>query len=227
MENKNKEIKEDFVLEKYNFLKLENEIKSLKKIILDKDEKIKELSSLYQRDFLTLLYNRHGFMAEVDKIIDEGRKLKNKQDKRKIILEAFSLIFIDVDDLKKINDKCGHSKGDEVLKMMAEVFKSSVRKFDIVARWGGDEFIIGLVGVNSEKAVEIAENIKKKIQLLEVGGKKLSVSFGITDVIDNCIENKEDIIALVEKADEAMYRAKSRLGKNTIVVYNCKTGLYE
>ncbi|MCK5286074.1 MAG: GGDEF domain-containing protein [Candidatus Pacebacteria bacterium] len=207
--------------------KLEEKIKDLKKIILKKDQTIKEISSLYQRDYLTLLYNRHGFMLEISKIIDEGCKRRNKIDKRKITIEAFSLIFIDVDDLKVINDNYGHSYGDKALIMMAEVFKSSVRKFDVISRWGGDEFIIGLVGVDSEKAVKIAEKIRKKINLLNIKSQKLSASFGVTNIIDTCIENEKDIINLVERADRAMYKAKNEFGKNTIVVYDNEKDIYE
>ncbi|MCK4386652.1 MAG: GGDEF domain-containing protein [Candidatus Pacebacteria bacterium] len=201
---------------------LEEKINLLEKKIREKNEEIKKLCSVANCDVLTSLYNRRGFLMEIDKVLEEIANRKERQEKRKIIFEDFALIFIDLDDLKKINDTNGHEVGDQALVKAAQLFKSSVRKFDIVARWGGDEFVIGLLGVDIAMATNIVENIRKKLQLLKAGGQKLSASFGVVDMTEYCSKHdkKCDIEKLIDKADKAMYKAKKELDKNTVVVFN-------
>ncbi|MCX7771274.1 MAG: diguanylate cyclase [Proteobacteria bacterium] len=128
----------------------------------------------------------------------------------------FSIIFIDIDDFKKINDKFGHLSGDMVLKTLTEKLKSCLRKSDFVCRFGGEEFVIFLHGADTEKALTIAERIRQEIENEKIktyDGQYISttVSMGIATVD----ETTKDIQELLDKADMAMYRAKTT-GKNRV-----------
>ena len=150
------------IMKKENIAEFKNKIGELEKLVKLQEAEIKKLSVLSERDALTELYNRRGFVREAGKFLEEIRNSAKIKQKRKIYFKDFSIIFIDIDKLKLINDKFGHKIGDRVLKTAAGVFRDSVRSLDIVARWGGDEFVIGLAGANEKKAFEIAEKLRKK-----------------------------------------------------------------
>ena len=208
-------------------LELKQKIKMLEATLSEKETEIKQLASVANYDFLTLLYNRHGFINEMEKVFAEIQGRRRDTENRKIIFDDFSLIFIDIDDLKKINDECGHDGGDKALKKAASLFQALVRKFDIVARWGGDEFVVGLLGADLEMASKIAENMRKELQKLKVCDKKLSASFGVADISRYCSAERKicDIGELIKKADQSMYEAKQQKGKNAVVV--CDEAVYK
>lgn len=163
------------------------------------------LNKLYITDRLTALYNRN----KIDKIIDTEIKKKKRHD------GTFSVILIDIDHFKLINDTYGHIVGDMVLKEFADIFKSSIRDIDYVGRWGGEEFIIICMQTDQKGACALAEHLRKKIEEFEfttVG--KETASFGIA----SC-EYEDDADSIVENADKALYRAK-REGRNKVVCYN-------
>lgn len=132
--------------------------------------------------------------------------------------EKISLLYIDIDFFKKINDTYGHKEGDIVLKELSNVLKKMCRNIDIVSRNGGEEFSIILIDCTAEKAVEIAEGIRKYIEnhVIELSNKhkvKITVSIGIASYPDTL----EDLEKLREKADVALYEAK-RTGRNKVVL---------
>lgn len=188
---------------------LKAEIKKLKNLVAKQQKEIKRLSTSVDYDFLTGLYNRQGFVREAGKFLDELAKARKLKEKRKLFFRNFSLIFIDVDDLKTINDKYGHKIGDKALKLTAKVFRDSMREYDIVARWGGDEFVIGLVGLDEGNTVKIAKKLEEKMKTIKIKGRSLSASFGVV----SAISEKEEILnlyKLIEKADLAMYESKKK-----------------
>lgn len=151
-------------------------------------------------DPLTGLYNR----AYGDKRLEEAY-LDYKR-----IKESFSVIFIDVDSLKTINDTYGHPYGDFVLQQVAFCIKSVIRQNDFAIRWGGDEFLILLRRVTYEDALKIAQRIEDKIN--EIFKGELGISYGI-EVSSEEIENYEDII---RRADIKMYTSKyEKIKKNS------------
>lgn len=157
-------------------------------------------------DPLTESYNKKYFYHMAQKELEQFRRYGRK----------FSIVFIDIDDFKKINDKYGHLTGDIVLKTLAEKLKHSIRKGDSVCRFGGEEFVLILHGANSENALRIAERIREEIAKEEIktcDGKTISItiSAGIATV-DDKIDNIQEMI---EKADMAMYKAK-QTGKNKV-----------
>ncbi|MBN1839339.1 MAG: GGDEF domain-containing protein [Campylobacterales bacterium] len=166
----------------------------------------KQLVQLASEDALTKLCNRREFNEQFERL----SKLYHKGN------ASLALMLIDVDDFKEVNDTFGHLVGDEVLVRIAQLLKENVRSSDIVARWGGEEFAIVLIGVSIESAEEIAqtlrEHIKKDAVLESILKRALSVSIGVG--MFNHLESQD---GLVHKVDNALYAAK-KAGKDQVVV---------
>ena len=164
-------------------------------------ELTKRLEKLANYDPLTNLLNRRKLIEQV-KLLE-----KNK----------FTILFIDLDGFKPINDIYGHKIGDEVLKVVSKRLLNSTRSTDLVARFGGDEFIVVLVDlIDEKKAFEIANNILDKINKeIVIKDKKVKVGASIGLYI-----SKEDKIEnALKKADMAMYKSKES-GKNRVLIYS-------
>ena len=122
----------------------------------------------------------------------------------------------DLDHFKELNDKHGHDTGDRALRLFAQVLSESVRAQDLVCRHGGEEFVVALPGCTSKKAREILDVMRAKLDaaITVAGLPRFTVSFGVVDCAD-----KEDIPALVNRADTALFQAK-RDGRNQVVVHD-------
>lgn len=124
-----------------------------------------------------------------------------------------SIIFFDIDHFKHVNDEFGHLIGDDILRKIAEISKSMLRKSDVIARWGGEEFIILLPNTPVEYAAQVAEKLRQMI-----GSEKFDVvnhltcSFGVSELYENEVED-----VLLRRVDELLYNAKAN-GRNTVVV---------
>lgn len=206
-------------------IEFKQEILRLNKIVVEQAGEIEKLKSFTDRDFLTGLYNRQGFVREAEKflgLIREGEKyFKKSKERRKFAITDFSLIFIDLDKLKKINDRYGHKFGDKYIKLCADIFTKNLREIDIVGRWGGDEFVIGLIDVNSDGAEKVMEKLKGALSRARVKGApsfKPSASFGMVSAGAGKKANISALFKLIEKADLAMYEAKMKNGRNSVVV---------
>ena len=119
--------------------------------------------------------------------------------------------MFDIDHFKKINDTYGHTTGDIVLKEIAQVVTETIRKYDIVARWGGEEFVILVPNSKAEETALMAEKIRETIEkyaFTEAG--TVTCSFGVTEYKDG-----DSIDSLVTRADEALYKAKEQ-GRNRV-----------
>ncbi|XPV70262.1 MAG: diguanylate cyclase [Halarcobacter sp.] len=166
----------------------------------------KKLEFLADYDQLTKIMNRRTFKKRL-----EFTLLLSKRNKQKICLA-----FVDIDNFKNINDTYGHSVGDKVLERISAIMKSSIRKSDLVARWGGEEFVIAVTNSDLENASKVLENIKNSIytdsKINNFVSKEVTLSIGIT------LFNKDDNFEeLMQRADESMYKAKNS-GKNKIVI---------
>lgn len=150
-----------------------------------------KLFYLSYHDHLTELYNRRYFEQEL-KRLDKSRNL------------PFSIIMCDVNGLKMVNDSFGHEAGDELLKKAAKIIKSACRDFDIVARIGGDEFVVLLPKTTTEETGKIASQIKELAQIESVANIKLSISCGY----DTKINENKSIIEVIANAENHMYRHK-------------------
>jgi two-component system cell cycle response regulator len=127
---------------------------------------------------------------------------------------AFGLLFIDVDNFKETNDTYGHATGDAVLVHTANALMNSMRRTDMVGRYGGEEFIAILPGIEEDKLEEIAEKVREKVQhdkFLHNGQEiTVTVSIGATSA-----HIKDDIYGIINRADKLMYKSKSN-GKNCV-----------
>jgi diguanylate cyclase (GGDEF)-like protein len=125
-----------------------------------------------------------------------------------------SIILIDLDELKFINDNYSHLDGDLAITKLANVIKSQVRGSDVACHWGGDEFLIICPGVDARQAGELAERIRKMIKKTKIKNeKKLSISAGVVDVT----ERDRNINDLLHRADKALYQAKKE-GRDRVVI---------
>jgi diguanylate cyclase (GGDEF)-like protein len=166
----------------------------------------KRLTYMAQHDTLTSLYNRRFFEDRIEHFYQLSKRSK----------DPLSLLFFDIDDFKLINDQLGHHVGDKVLKRIADISKLHIRQTDMIARWGGEEFIVGLINTNISDAEMIAQKlrvlIEEDIALQQLVDKSITASFGVTE----CKED-EAIEHVMVRVDNAMYEAK-RDGKNKVFV---------
>jgi diguanylate cyclase (GGDEF)-like protein len=154
-------------------------------------------------DTLTKIYNREKLNEFLTYEIDVANRYSTE----------LSIIIFDIDNFKVINDSYGHITGDHVLRHLSMFVKNSIRKTDLLARWGGEEFIIVATSTSINSATIVAENIRELINeddFPEVG--KISCSFGVASYIRG-----ESMESFIERADKALYRAK-KSGKNRVCV---------
>jgi diguanylate cyclase (GGDEF)-like protein len=168
--------------------------------ILRTQKKIDKMATL---DSLTRTYNRHIFSILHEK--------ENERYKRYGTI--YSTIMLDIDFFKKVNDQHGHATGDSVLRELAELINSLIRKSDILCRYGGEEFIIMLPRTKKREAYQTAEKIRKAVESAAFAGKyTVTVSGGTADVSEEPLEK----LSVVELADKRLYQAKAN-GRNQVV----------
>ncbi|MDP2647860.1 MAG: GGDEF domain-containing protein [Candidatus Yanofskybacteria bacterium] len=188
---------------------------------MDSEIRIRELETEIDRlkkqvfyDELTQVMNRRGFEKEANPIF-KNISFHQKEHERRADFHDLAIIFLDIDDFKKVNDIFGHQTGDIVLQEVAKVLVKIVRSNDIVGRWGGEELVVGLVGASLDVAGKIAERIREDIEKMEVMYSNVKVpvtaSIGVAGY-----SNEENLNELIDKADRAMYAAKQQ-GKNRVV----------
>lgn len=191
-------------------------VKVIINLIFEEDKKIgytaireditdkKIIEKLAQTDKLTQLYNRVKIDKELDVQIYSAQRYNTD----------FSLILLDIDKFKSINDNYGHQIGDVILQELALILKRKSRKTDIVGRWGGEEFLIICTQTKKDEAVVFAESLRKEIENFSfktVG--KVTSSFGVSSY-----ENGDDIKSIVYKCDMALYRSKED-GRNRVTLF--------
>jgi diguanylate cyclase (GGDEF)-like protein/PAS domain S-box-containing protein len=160
-----------------------------------------ELRYLSVTDYLTNSYNRRFFSRKLEEEIERARRTGS----------GFSLVMLDIDRFKSINDRFGHNAGDLVLKTIAEEINDRIRKIDCLARWGGEEFVIMLPGTPVDKAAILVEELRESISKMNITGvDRVTASFGVAGY---CSEDTAD--TLIQKADNLMYEAKAS-GRNCI-----------
>ncbi len=189
---------------------------NLLKKIAELEEKISRLEQDLVHDKLTSLKTRAFFEEKSKNYLDDSKKISEKR-KNLPTFSDFSLIFFDIDHFKKINDTYGHLAGDEVLKSVAKIIESHVRAKDIVARWGGEEIAVLLLGADEKHAKIKADEIRVAIEDFKFEGKEnvsVTVSAGVSS-FDEGLDQK----AILERADQALYRAKND-GRNQVVAYS-------
>ncbi len=174
-----------------------------------------QLSELVNRDPLTGVFNRRYLDATLPREL--ARCVRNGQ--------PLSLILIDIDHFKRVNDTHGHPTGDEVIKALAYLLRSQSRHEDVVCRHGGEEFIVMLPATDLDTARQRAEAYRSDMQALAVrtatGGEARHVQVTLSAGVATFPHHGEDEIALIRNADKALYHAKAT-GRNRVVV-NCES----
>jgi len=168
-----------------------------------------ELSRKAITDSLTGLYNRGYFQGTLTKECSSARRKER----------SLSLVLVDIDHFKKVNDEWGHQVGDDVLKHVAKMLKTGCRESDIVARYGGEEMALILPETKMEAAMEVAERIRQSLaeQPYTADGTHVPVtaSFGVA-TLDAEHESADE---LIKAADDALYRSKEN-GRNRVTAAN-------
>lgn len=180
--------------------------------------KIMHLERQVHHDDLTNILNRRGLMQILEAFIGEVQfQLKNPDRRQFLSIKSFSILFLDIDFFKKINDTHGHAAGDDVLQKVADTIRTTLRGIDVVGRYGGEEIIVGLVGADSHAAKKIAEDLRTRIAELTFGGPgqefRVTTSIGVASLEDDL-----GLDELIKRADQAMYEAKQS-GRNNVQIY--------
>jgi diguanylate cyclase (GGDEF)-like protein/PAS domain S-box-containing protein len=178
-------------------------------------ERTRELSRVNQQLQAQLDENRK--LAESDALTSVAnryrleRALQQECERSQRFRQPLSLITMDVDDFKPINDHHGHALGDAALVQVVESIKGCIRQNDLLARWGGDEFMVVLPNSPIETALAVAEKIRRALlNVPPIGDFKVTMSFGVVERFE-----EEQRTTLVARADQALYRSKAA-GKNMI-----------
>ena len=162
----------------------------------------KELQKLATKDALTGIYNRYKMTLLIENEIKRAKRYD----------ASFSLLMLDIDKFKNVNDTYGHDVGDYVLQELSRIVLKTIRKTDSFGRWGGEEFMLLAPHTNAEQAVELAQKIRKNIEEHPFEHvEKITVSIGVTQYI-----NDEKETSLLKRVDQALYEAKAN-GRNQVV----------
>jgi diguanylate cyclase (GGDEF)-like protein len=185
---------------------LSERVRSHNRVIADSFGELRKAEQSAVTDALTGLGNRHtmehAFPAAIERCVRDERPI--------------SLLMLDLDNFKIVNDRYGHIAGDRILATIARILRRHFRPSDILVRYGGDEFAVLLPNVNANQASEIAERVREAISGYEMsldgyrGDLNVAVSIGVAELADG-----QALDAMLTAADEAMYRAK-RSGRNAV-----------
>jgi diguanylate cyclase (GGDEF)-like protein len=162
-----------------------------------------ELTEIAATDGLTGVKNRRAFTERLDEQFAYARRHN----------VPLSLILADIDEFKRLNDVFGHQVGDDVLKQIAGVFHDTVREYDFVARFGGEEFAVLALHTDTHGATVLAERLRTAVESFSWTSRAITISVGVAPLTPGMV----DADALVKEADDALYRSKAR-GRNTVTV---------
>jgi len=171
---------------------------NISRVIAEKNS----ISKIAEKDELTQIYNRTKFKTIL------SLALRNA----KIYNLPFTIIMLDIDHFKKVNDTYGHDKGDKILIQVSALLKGILRSNNTFARWGGEEFIILSESATLEESMLLAERLRKAVEVFPFDEvKKITCSFGVSEYLpQDCLDS------IIKRADDALYKAK-RSGRNKVV----------
>jgi diguanylate cyclase (GGDEF)-like protein len=165
-------------------------------------ERVKQLAYI---DGLTGIFNRRFFEMRISEEMERARRFN----------AGMSVIMIDIDQFKKLNDEFGHLLGDEVLRQVSSLFHQQLRKIDVVCRYGGEEFAILLSQTDPQYSLSIAEKLRRVVESWQFPGvpRSVSISAGVASFPEHGTTRDE----LMKAADAGLYAAKQN-GRNCVVV---------
>jgi diguanylate cyclase (GGDEF)-like protein len=190
------------------------EFRSLVKVInsmirdrIDNETKLQqlneELTNLTNKDPLTGAYNRRYFYNIVKDLLEISKRDKS----------PLSLVMIDIDNFKSINDTYGHDVGDDVIKTLVDISTKVIRKSDTLFRFGGEEFVILFRNTDAKQALGVMQKIQKNIEQTQ----KDAISFTFSGGISEFFKDADDVESVIKKSDEKLYKAKKN-GKNQVIL---------
>lgn len=164
----------------------------------NRDERI--LLNELHHDYLTEIYNRRGILRELERMLRYASRYQT----------LLSVILIDIDNFKKLNDQFGHDVGDDVLKYFANMLRLNIRESDFVGRYGGEEFLMLVPGLPGDACMGLAEKLRKLTEeYVYINGTNITASFGVTQY-----QKGDTLKTLLKRVDVAMYQAKE--DKNSV-----------
>ncbi len=181
----------------------------LMQLLFELEENRARLLNMATRDSLTQLYNRRFFMESFE--LETTRALRTNAN--------LAVLMIDIDDFKSVNDQYGHATGDRVLQKVARACADMVRSYDVLARLGGEEFVVLLPSLSLKSACDVAERLRVVVQgsrILTDSGTPIKVTISLGVGFLN--SNTPDPQSLLLQADQALYQAKTE-GKNRWVCF--------
>ncbi len=200
----------DVIFYKAVFYNAEGKTDGISGVMLDITERKRlenEAAQAAMKDFLTGALNLRTFYELANQEFSCFKRTG----------EAFSLLMLDLDFFKNINDTFGHEAGDVALQRFVQSVKANLREQDIFARTGGDEFILLLPGTPQSGAILLAERIRSEVNLVKVGAPNNSVNLSVSIGVCSSLPDDKGIDDIVRRADVAMYQAKAA-GRNTVKV---------
>ena len=204
----NELLKHIYVEEERRIEMVQDQNKRLEALVQDRTSELeilnRELQKLATTDTLTQIANRSSLDEVLKQAIAENQRYQR----------PFSVVMIDIDFFKKINDTYGHLSGDKVLKTVAQLIKSQIRSVDTVGRWGGEEFMIVYREIECQGAYTLAENIRQSVEHYPFEGvERLTISMGVAQYRAGTSAEE-----LLKQADNALYHSKEH-GRNQVTSY--------
>lgn len=181
------------------------QLDSARRTIQEQQERIRRSEAAAKVDFLTRLANRRAFEQRLSEELERVRRYGG----------TFSLILMDIDEFKKVNDEFGHPAGDRVLKFIAGVLNEKVRTTDFVSRYGGEEFAVLLPETSVDRALVVAEKIRKTLQNSSLLHGKTKIKVTVSAGVGGVKPDGESLADLVARVDAALYQAKKK-GRNCV-----------
>lgn len=207
----------DVIFFKSAFYNAEGKADGISGVILDITERKRlenELAQAAREDFLTGALNLRTFYELANQEFSCFKRTG----------ETFSLLMLDLDHFKKINDTLGHEAGDDALQKFVRIVKANLREQDIFARTGGDEFRLLLPGTPQPGAILLAERIRSEVNLVKIGAPDNSIALSVSAGLCSSLADDKAIDDIIRRADVALYRAKAA-GRNTVMAC-CGIGNY-
>lgn len=170
-----------------------------------------EMKNLASHDGLTGLYNRRAFFEHAGQMLKTAHRRK----------ESTTLLMLDLDHFKQVNDRFGHAEGDRVLQTVASTLRATARENDIVARHGGEEFVVAAIGLSDAESLVAAERLRAAIAAIKNLKKPITVSIGVSSLPPQaCKQEAARVLEeMLDQADQALYAAKNN-GRNQVCHFN-------